>query len=191
MEKLIRAYIRWFDRIIKKWFFRPVWFIILFYLLVKLLLEIPYLKISLAPRINEILIDFHINDLWLANIDQQDVSILAAFITAILGIAIPISLTVISTLDEKYQQGGITRVFLKEPINITQYFVLFTNIIIIILTMFIEYLNPVFSIIYIIYFVLTVFNFIAYIFLIIDYLTNAKLYIYYKSQNDLNQYFNE
>jgi len=191
MENLISAYIKWFDPKIKNWILIPLESLIFIYLIIKLSFKVIYFNEAFPNWINLFLDHVTFDNIWLGKIDQNDIAIIASFIAAILGIAIPISLSVISSLDEKYKQGGITREFLKEPINISQYSILLINILIILGTMFLENFNPYFSIIYLLFFLLSLVNFIAYILLIREYLVDAKSYILKKLIRELNHYYNE
>ena len=180
MKWVINMYLKLFDSFILKWVIKPIWYIILTYLVLKIFFEIPFFKEGSLYWYNSLFNYANGEGFWYSNLDKQDISILASFIAAILGIAVPISLMLISNLDKKYQQGGITREFLKEPLNSFQYFALLSNIIIIVCTLFFNSVDTIFSLVYIIYFLFTVISFIAYIYLIISYLTNAKLHIYNK-----------
>ena len=191
MKWIMNKYLNLFDPFLLKWVMKPIWFILLTYLALKIVFEIPFFKEGTLFWYNQIFNYTTDNHYWYSYIDKHDIAILASFIAAILGIAIPISLTVISSLDRKYQQGGMIKEFLKEPLNIAQYFALLTNIFIIVCTLFFNSLNPLFSLLYLTYFLLTVMSFIAYIYLIISYLINAKSHVYNKCEKALNRYFDE
>jgi hypothetical protein len=124
------------------------------------------------------------------NFEAKHISIFAAFIAAFLGIAIPISLGVISHLDQKYNQGGISREFLMERINRSQYYTLLINIVFLVVTMYRYTIHSFFAALYTLFFLFTVINFIAYIKLINSYLIDAKSIIYKKSYEATNRYLN-
>jgi len=94
----------------------------------------------------------YIMDTTLFKIETKHIAIFSGFIAAILGIAIPISLTVISNLDRRYKQSGISKEFLNEPISRSQFYVLFLNIIFLVAAMFSNSINNFISAVYIVFF---------------------------------------
>lgn len=191
MKKFYKKYEGLFGTRLTNWAIIPLFAILIFFILFNAILLIPDFKawiISVTIGLPHIakLIDF-----FQMKIQTENITIFAAFISAMLGIAIPISLTVISNLDQKYKQSGISKEFLSEPINHSQYYLLFLNILFLITFMFSSFLSALLSSMYIVFFLITVINFIAYILLIQNYLTNAKKYIYEKCDEKLTQFLNE
>jgi len=191
MKKIMRFYIKNFEN---QWFKKlrqVLWLVIISYLLLKFILEVPCIRSIIPEWFIIMLSSLSLGDYWFSEINLAAIEILASIIAAIFGIALPIVLSVITSLDEKYKQGGISKEFLKEPINTSQYIAFLTNVLIIIAFICYESFNPLFSFVYLVYFSLTIFNFVAYMFLIIDYVTAVKHTIYNKCNHALNQYFNE
>lgn len=191
LRTILKGYDQLFGRKLMNWGYYPFLVISFYFLLFYAFLEIPDVKEwfnysfhNWKPEIGLF------SDYIKLNYGTTHISIFAAFIAAMLGIAIPISLTVISNLDKKYNQGGISKEFLNEPINKSQYYVLLINIGFLVISMFMNSIYNFFAALYTIFFFLTVINFIAYILLIISYLTNAKSHIYNKCEAELNQYLN-
>lgn len=191
MKKVMQFYINNFENQWIKTFRQVIWMVLISYLFLKFIFEVPFVKLRLPDWFTIKLNSLSLGDYWFSEIDLSAIEILASIIAAIFGIALPIVLSVITSLDEKYKQGGITREFLKEPLNTSQYFAFLTNVLIIIAFICNESFNPFFSFIYLVYFSLTILNFVAYMFLVIDYLTTVKHTIYNKCNHAINQYFYE
>lgn len=191
MKKLYKKYAGLFGKGLGQWAIIILLAILILFILLNAMLLIPSFKawtISISKG------SYNVSNLiafFQMKIEAKNIVIFAAFISAMLGIAIPISLSVISNLDKKYNQSGISKEFLSEPINYSQYYLLFLNILFLITFMFSSSLSALLSSLYIAFFLVTVINFIAYILLIQNYLTDAKQYIYEKCDEKLTKYLNE
>lgn len=189
MKKIFNSYMQLFGPTIIKWGFCPFLYISFGFLCFYAFMEIPDVKEGFDYSFNNWIPEIgRYSEFIKFHYESSHVAIFAGFISAILGIAIPISLTVISSLDQKYHQGGISKEFLMEPINYYQYFILFINIVFLVVTMFRNTIHSFLATLYTVFFFLTVINFIAYILLIISYLTNAKSHIYSKTEVEINRY---
>jgi len=81
------------------------------------------------------------NIFFTMEINPNYLSISAGFISVLLGIAIPVSLTVITNIDNKYNQTEIIKEFVQERIYEAQYFFLFANVALLAATTFFDIKN--------------------------------------------------
>ena len=191
MSKLLNFYIKLFDDWLYDYVIKPIWFFFILSIYIMLITQLPIIKEGLSyyytylfPNLGEVK---YLEPL----LTEKEIAIISTFLAALLGIAIPISLNIIADLDNKYNQGGISKEFLNEPLNNAQIFFLITNVFVIICALFFFEFNFWLSIFYIFYFFITVISFAAFIKLVQVYSINAKNLFSEKLKRDVKKYFQD
>lgn len=111
----------------------------------------------------------------------------AGIISAIIGLAIPISLNVIQMIQAKYRTPRLTKDFVEEPIYRAQLVLIFLNVGLIVAGTLVE--SGVVLMLSIIIFAITIVCFILFIFMINKYASNLEVHLGKKYRKSLKDYF--
>ncbi len=191
MNRFLTFYIKHFEKWLYNYIIIPIWFFFILYMFFNILTHLPFIKEAvdfwykfLFPNMSE-------SFFWKPLLTNDHIAILSTFLAAILGIAIPISLSIIANLDNKYSQAGIGKEFINEPLNNAQIYFLITNIFIIISALFFVEFSGWITIFYLIYFFITIISFTAFIALVQKYATDATSIFKNKLEHDVKEYFSK
>ncbi len=116
------------------------------------------------------------------------IQITSEIISAILGLAIPISLTVIEMIQSRFETPKLTKSFVSESLYIVQIVLLFVNVALLVSYSFFD-IPRTFAVVSIVVFAITMILFYYFIRLIHQYVTQLEKVMSSKYENKLIKYF--